>query len=269
MAVNIFIGDSHTSGYVGIVSDNENENCLAWQDNNYAKIYGEITGQKSVIYAHPGANHDAYANWLKFLLDKYNDVNNVFICLRGFNRFTIAGWHTPITEPLPVDHFTIQEISEDLCDCYRDLTVVDGFFQEYQKTIPQDYDKYVQIKFDQAKGLLAPDLRKNTFMEVKTFMELNTHLEIQNFLKNVFIWDNLCRIKNVTLHIFCIKNQVILPNAIEYYSSFTNTKVANTTVEDFFAMKNIDHKKYLLNDYEHYNYEYHKLIAEKYIRHIL
>lgn len=267
--MNIFIGDSHTAGYTGFIGGNNHQNWAIWQENNYAKIYSEITGEKSIIYANPGANHDSYANWLKFLLDKYDNIDNAFICLRGFNRFTIAGWQTPITDPLPVDHFTTQSIESDLCDCYMDQIHVDGFLQLYQKTIPDDYDRYPGIIFDPDEGLTAPDLRKNTFMEVKTFLELNTHLEIQNFLKNVFIWDNLCRIKNVTLHIFCIRNHAILPNNMNYYGDLTNTIVAKNTVEDYFAVKNINHTDYLKSDEEHYNKEYHTMIAKDYLKDLL
>lgn len=260
--MNIFIGDSHTCGY--------NESATHWHDNNYAKKYAETTGEKSIIYATPGANHDSYANWLKFLLDKYNNINNAFICLRGFNRFTIAGAKNSYNgEVLPVNHFTLEEISNDINDCYMDYITAGDYFQLYQKTIPSDYDNYVDIKWHPTTGLVSPDLRKNTYMEIKTFLEMNTHLETQNFLKNLFIWDNLCRIKNVTLHVFTLMNNIKIPKEHNHYGELTNTKISYTSVESFFTKKNIDHKRYFLSDNEHYNEEYHTLIAEKYIGSIL
>jgi len=267
--INIFIGDSHTCGYSSIPGKVGTGSYDIWQENNYAKKYAETTKEKSVVYAMPGAHSDAYTNWLKFLLDKYNEVNDVFICLSGFNRFTIASDNGKFDQdPVNIDHFTVHAVEEPYIDCYLDQAVSGDYFQLYQKTIEDDYNYFPGVEFNPKNGLTNPNLRKNTYMQIKTFLELNTHLEKQNFLKNVFVWDNLCRIKKTNLYIFQMTERQQFPSNFEYYGSLTNTTISKLSVEKYFAQKNINHKKYFIEDGEHYNEEYHKLIAEKFIPHL-
>lgn len=267
--INLFLGDSHTCGYTSVPGKTGVGSYNIWQENNYAKKYAQFTNIKSAIYAMPGAHSDAYTNWLKFLLDKYTDVKNVYISLSGFNRFTIAGsnGHFDI-DPISIDHFTIKTAEDEYTVCYADDVIEGDYFQLYQKTIAEDYKKFPGINWTYEKGLTSPNLRKNTYMEIKTFLELNTHLEKQNFLKNVFIWDNLCRIKNVNLYIFQMTERQQFPTNFEYYGKLTNTLISDASVERYFSQKNIDHKRYLLEDNEHYNEEYHTLIAEKFLHHL-
>lgn len=268
-AVNLFIGDSHTCGYHSIPGKSGLGSYSIWQENNYAKKYAEITKQKSVVYAMPGAHSDAYTNWLKILLDKNETVNKVFISLSGFNRFTIAGNNGKFgRDPISLDHFTVKAANEELFEAYIDDIINGDYFQLYQKTIQDDYDNFPGIQWSEEKGLISPNLRKNTFMQIKTFLDLNTHLETQNFLKNVFIWDNLCRLRNVKLYIFQITDRLQFPTVFDYYGPLNNTIISQDSVQTYFSKKNIDHKRFLIADKEHYDKEYHNLIAEKFIPHL-
>lgn len=265
--VNIFIGDSHTCGYTSVPGKSGYGSYSMWQENNYAKKYALQENIKSVIYALPGGHSDAYTNWLAWLLQKYENVNKVFISVSGVNRFTLANDQGQFkSDVVPLDHFTVQHVAEDLLDCYSDTPISGDFLQLYQKTISSDYDKFPEVTYNVFDGLISPDLRKNTYMEVKTFLEMNTHLEKQNFLKNVFVWDNLCRLKNVDLYVFRMTENQVFPKDFEYYGPLHNTIVCPESVSGYFSRKNIDHLKYLIEDNEHYNEEYHTLIAEKFLK---
>ena len=106
MGRTLFIGDSHTMGYKSAASGSGLGSFSQWNDNNYAEIYGKLTGKPVVIYALSGATNRLYTDWLKTMFDMYDDIDEVFICLASFNRFIIA--HDDITkeECIPTDFFT-------------------------------------------------------------------------------------------------------------------------------------------------------------------
>lgn len=266
---NVFIGDSHTCGYTSIPDMVGEGSYEIWQENNYAKKYAEYTGIKSIVYAMPGAHSDAYTNWLKILLDKYTDINAVFISLSGFNRFTIASNNGKFDrDPIPIDHFTVKAVSDEIIDGYVDDIISGDYFQLYQKTIAEDYNKFPGVNWTHEEGLTSPDLRKNTYMQIKTFLELNTHIETQNFLKNVYIWNSMCANLGIKLYIFQMTDRLQFPSNLNYYGNLSNTIISDISVERYFSQKNIDHRKYYISDQEHYNEEYHQLIAEKFLNNL-
>jgi hypothetical protein len=148
---------------------------------------------------------------------------------------------------------------------YMDLLVKEGRVQLYNKPTAEDYEKFPGLKISETDGLQQPDVRKNTFMEIKLFFELNTHLERRDFLLNVFAWDRICAENNAKLYVFNFMNRLKWPKSLEYYGALKNTTVAEKTVEQYMLDNGIDPQKYLLHDKEHYNTEYHKTIVERYI----
>ena len=102
-------------------------------------------------------------------------------------------------------------------------------------------------------------------MEIKLFFELNTHLERRDFLLNVFAWDRICGDHNAKLYVFNFMNRLKWPKSLEYYGQLKHTTVAEKTIEQYMLDINVNPVDYLLHDKEHYNFDYHKLIVEKYI----
>lgn len=262
----LFLGDSHTCGYQTVADKTGIGSYSAWNDNNYAERYAHLYDTDVAVYAMPGATNDSYTNWLRVLLNYHENVDKVYILLSGFNRFCIAGNTKGVDEtPIPVNHFTRKVSESNRVIRYADDTISGDNILLYQKPISDDYSNFVPLQWSTEDGLVSPDLRKNTYMEVKTFYELNTHLEQQNFLKNVFLWDTMCKNNNAELYLFKMTDRLVFPKNIHYYGTCLNTWMAKDSVETFFRNKNLDHTRFYLEDQEHYNIDYHTMIADKFI----
>jgi hypothetical protein len=137
--------------------------------------------------------------------------------------------------------------------------------QLLNKSIFSDYDNFPGIEFSGEDGLITPNIRKHTYMQVKLFFELNTFVEKREFLNSVYTWDNICHDNKANLHLFNFTNRLKFPTNFNYYGKLKNTKIAHKTVETFLSGLGINHTDYLLEDKEHYNTEYHELVAKNYI----
>lgn len=266
MGRKLFIGDSHTCGYVAVPGKVGPGSYSYWNDNSYCDIYAEENNNPVVVYAMAGVNNRVYTDWLKTIFERYDDIDEVFLCMSAMNRFCIAYDPGLMDEPITVDNFTHKDISStDLIHRYADLTEANDRIQLFNKPTYNDYTRPVPFEITPKDGLKQPNLRKNTFMEVKLFFDLNTFLEKRDFLQNVYMWDNICADNGAKLYLFNFTERLKYPSNFEYYGKLKSTKVAPKTVQGYFGGKFIDHAKFLLPDEEHYNRDYHKLIAEQYI----
>jgi hypothetical protein len=266
MGRTLFIGDSHTMGYKSVLDKKGLGSFTQWNDNNYAEVYGELNNKPVVIYALSGATNRLYTDWLKSMFETYDDIDEVFICLAAFNRFIIALDDLGNEESLPVDWFRFKvDGSTENIHRYMDGIVRDKTMQLLNKSTFKDYDNHPGIEFSGENGLITPNLRKHSYMQVKLFFELNTFIEKREFLNSVYTWDNICKDNNAQLHLFNFTNRLKFPSKFDYYGKLKNTKIANKTIETFLGNLGIDHKNYLIEDNEHYNREYHELVAKNYI----
>ncbi len=262
----LFIGDSHTCGYVTVPDKTGPGSYTYWNDNNYAEIYNTVNDKPVSIYAHAGTTNRMYTDWIKHMLNKFPDTDEVFVCLAPLNRFVLAFDEKLTDEALPLDYFVHEcEQSTESVKKYLDLLLKEGRVQLYNKPTAEDYNRFPGLQISETEGLQQPDIRKNTFMEIKLFFELNTHLERRDFLLNVFAWDRICAENNAKLYVFNFMNRLKWPKSLEYYGALKNTTVAEKTIEQFMLDNNVNPTDYLLHDKEHYNFDYHKLIVEKYI----
>lgn len=268
MSRTLFIGDSHTCGYDS-VSDKVGAGSFSiWNTNNYAEIYSEIHNKPTVVYAMPGANNRSYADWLKSMFERYDDIDEVFVLLCSLNRFILGANEKLNPEVVPVDEFTHHNGSHKLVDRYSDVGITENYFQLYQKPTADDYNNFPGLNFSYDEGLTSPDIRKASYMQIKLFFELNTHLEQRDFFKDIYTMDNICADNSVPLYMFKMRERTSFPEKWDFYGPLKATTVAQQSVESYFADKNINHSKYFTSDQEHYNYDYHKLIAEKYLKHL-
>lgn len=266
MTRSLFIGDSHSCGYWSDPVKTGPGSYTYWNDNNYGEIYSQELSKPVAIYAMAGVNNRVYTDWLACMFEKYNDIDEVFICLAPFNRFRIAFDGVLTDSVIPIDHFTTKiESSDGNIDRYCDLTIKGENLQLFNKALDVDYNRFPGIDIDVAQGLDRPNLRKNTFMEVKLFFELNSFIEKRDFLLDVYAWDRMCVDNNAKLYLFNFTERLKYPETFEYYGKLKNTVIATKTVEGYLLNKMIDHKKYYLEDHEHYNKEYHSFVATKYI----
>lgn len=267
MSRTLFIGDSHTCGYTSVPGKIGPGSFELWQDNNYAEAYAHENKKETVIYSMPGSCNSSYADWITTMIKKYPDIDEIFLTLSSFNRFVLGFNEKLSTDIVPVDQFThyVGKDESGLIERYQDIVIAGDHFQLYQKPISSDYEKFPGIKFSYDEGLEHPNIREKTYMEIKMFFELNTHLEQRSFFKDIFIWDNICYDNNINLYLFSMTDRLKFPNELDFYGSLKATHYEKESVETFFRKKNIDHKKYYISDMEHYNKEYHNLIATRFI----
>jgi hypothetical protein len=262
----LFIGDSHTCGYVTVPDKTGPGSYTYWNDNNYAEIYNTVNNKPVCIYAHAGTTNRMYTDWMKNMFNKFSDIDEVFLCLAPLNRFVLAFDEQLQDDALPLDYFMHECVeSTDAVKKYVDILIKDNKIQLYNKPTNDDYNFFPGIKISEKNGLEEPDIRKHTFMQVKLFFELNTHLERRDFLLNVFAWDRICAENNAKLYLFNFMNRLKWPKSFEYYGQLNNTTVAEKSIEQYMLDNNVNPVEYLLHDKEHYNEEYHKKIVEKYI----
>lgn len=267
MGRKLFIGDSHTCGYVAVPGKVGPGSYSYWNDNNYCDIFSEENDESVIVYAMAGVNNRVYTDWLKSMFEKYDDIDEVFLCMSAFNRFTIAYDPGLTDEPILVDNFLYfdKSASTEKIHRYADLTTANDRFQLFNKPVYSDYNSFPGFELSPEKGLIDPNIRKKSFMEVKLFFEMNTFIEKRDFLLNVYAWDNICTDNNAKLYVFNFTDRLKFPSNFEYYGKLKSTKIATKTVQSFFANRMIDHSKYLLPDEEHYNKSYHYMIAKQYI----
>ena len=263
----LFLGDSHTCGYNSIPGKIGPGSYSMWNDNNYAELYGLNHKTKTAIYAVPGSCNRVYPDWLKTMFDRYDNIKEVFVLLSSWNRFVLGFNETLSQDVLPVDYFTtkVKEKHNGLIDIYQDELFKDDRFQLYNKPHYEDYSQGASVNFNYENALTEPDLRKDSFMKVKLFFDLNTHLEQRDFFKDVYTMDNMCAERNCALYLFNMTDRLKFPENFDFYGRLKVTTVAPMNVESYFRKKFIDHTKYFLPDGEHYNQDYHKLIAEDYL----
>lgn len=255
----LFIGDSHTCGYESF----PDKSYTMWNKNNYAVLYHELNEKDTLIYAESGAPFRTFVDWLKTMLTKYKDIDEVFINIPPFNRFIIAWDDLSDPETIPTDYFIYAMDPPDAkLQRFFDETVNNNRLQLFQKSITDDYDKFPILEFSHQEGLTRPDIRKAPFMQIKLFFEMNTYLEKRDFLNAIYTWDNICTDHGVPLYLFSFRDRMKFPTYNDYYGKLKNTTISPYTVESFFRKKNIDHSKYLLSDGDHYNEDYHQMIAE-------
>lgn len=266
MSRSLFLGDSHTCGYVTIPGKVGYGSYSMWNNNNYAEKYAHQNQKQTAVYALPGVCNRVYPDWLKAMFDRHPDIDEVFVLLASFNRFVLAFNETLSPDILPADFFTLKEEKDDpLVDLYYDQIFKDDRFQLLNKPTYEDFSRIADISFDYQNGLMKPDLRKDSFMDVKVFFDLNTHLEQRDFFKDILVMDRMCEEKNCKLYLFNMTERVKFPERFDFYSNLTNTIISPLTVEKFFQKKFIDHRKFFLEDKEHYNEAYHEIIASKFI----
>jgi hypothetical protein len=264
----LFLGDSHTQGYwrehVGHMSFPH-----VWQDNNYAEIYANLNEKSSVIYAMSGATIQRYPDWLKFCLDKYNDIDEVFVQALHWNRFMLSGSESKdFTDEIPLDYFTQLHSEDTLLTRYSDypeeLAEQDNVLRDHhyypQKIAPSDYEslKHIPKKY-------KPNLQKDPYIVVKLWSELMTHLQNREYCRTLFLMDRLCKERGIKMYLWRINDRVFIPKNIELYGKLENTVKIETSAETYLKDINFDISQMLMPDNEHYTIVGHLEIAHKFL----
>jgi hypothetical protein len=266
MSRTLFIGDSHTVGYKTIVGKIGPGSFTFWNDNNYAEMYSEINNKNVVIYAQPGATNNLYTVWLANMFAKYNDIDEVFLCLAPLNRITLSFDPELKYDVEPLDHFTYEHPeSTEKIRKFSDNPVAGNTVQILQKPTADDYKNIPSIGFSAQHGLTSPDLRKDSYMSVKLFYECNTVLEKREFLLNMYAWDKICTENNAKLYVFNFRTRGLWPTPTDYFGKINTLKRVDQSVEQYLNTLGHSAEDYFIEDKEHFNNQYHKLIATEYL----
>jgi hypothetical protein len=264
----LFLGDSHTQGYwrqqVGPLSVPH-----VWESNNYAEIYADLNTKPSVIYAMSGTTIQRYPDWLKFCLDKYKDIDEVFVQSLHWNRFMLSGSSAKdFTDEIPIDFFTKLHSSSELVDRYSDypeeLAEQDGIDRDHQfypqKISSEDYEslKFIPKKY-------KPNLQKDPYIVVKLWSELMTHLQHREFCRTIFLMDRLCYERGIKMYLWKINDRVYIPENLDLYGDLKATVITKKSAETYLKEINFDISNMFMPDMEHYTLHGHLEIAHKFL----
>ena len=262
----LFLGDSHTVGYQTIPNKIGVGSYSFWNDNSYCEEYSLLHDKPVVIYGMAGTPNRMYTDWMSSMFNTYSDIDEVFLCLSPLNRMVLGFEGTLTDGALPLNYFTHEcDESSTRVKKYMDVLSKKEAVQFFTKPVNEDYTKFPGIDVSSERGIVSPDVRSHTYMQTQLFFHCNTHLEKRDLLLNVYAWDRMCADRHVKLYIFNFMERLKWPPNWNYYGKLHNTVIASKTVEGFMKESNIDHTQYFLPDKEHYNKEFHNMIAKDYL----
>jgi hypothetical protein len=264
----LFIGDSHTSGYS--IDQGPMPDIFipkVWHPNNYAEIYCKKHNIDGVIYATPGVGNDRYPDWIRFCLDMYPDIDKLILQTTYWNRWMLSSnLYSTFEEEIPLDNFTVHQDQYDNIDRFMDNIQQDcnGHYLFHAKTYPGHMDH-----------LILPDVEKPepfetaNYLQMKVFNELETFISKQNYTRNLCLIDRMCKEKNVKVYMWRLNKDVFIPTELDVYGDL-DIVLERTPCIEFLKEKGIDHLKHHVgDDQEHYDYSFHKEIAEQFIPHLI
>ena len=261
----LFLGDSHTQGYwreqVGHLSFP-----YVWQENNYAEIYANLNNKPAVIYALSGTTIQRYPDWLKICLDKYSNIDEVFVQALHWNRFMLSGSASrDFTDEIPLDYFTQLYHDDGLIARYNDLP--DELLEE-----PRDHNFFTQKVSNEEYNSLQfippnwkPDLQRTPYMTVKLWAELMTHLQQREYCRTLFLMDRLCKERGIKMYLWRINDRVYIPNNLDIYGKLEATVKIEKSAETYLKEIGFDISQMLMPDNEHYSLDGHLEIAHKFL----
>lgn len=245
MKTTVFLGDSHTHGYYA-----DKEKVYHWHNNNYAEIYANEFNKFCAIYAQQGASNRKYPGWLATLLEKYNNITEVFVQNTYWHRFHNASL-TGNNIECPINNFCTLHSLDDYVAKYYDKETVN----DYTEKSVQIPESLIKKEFYNTKS--------ESYYTVKIFNELCTHLQYKDYCLDLLAIDYLCKTNNIKWYCFRMADKVVFPENYNLYQKI-NPIIAPITVETYFRNKGVNVDNFLIDD-EHYNYDYHKMIAMEYI----
>jgi hypothetical protein len=260
MGRTLFIGDSHTMGYIGRSADADGFDI--WQDNNYAEIYSQLNNKPVVIMASSGCGNREYVNFLAYALKTYDDIDEVFIQATHWGRFPLAiNPNLDEQDIFPLDFFIEKNHTSENIDRFSIGLVQQGkYLQAYTKPdfkIPYDLS---------TRPNNQPIITRMTYMYVHTYHYVQTHLAQQDYFKDILVCDVLCHKYNVKLKLWNMTKDCFIPKkTANFYTELTATTITNIDAERYIGnTTNINFENNKI-DSVHYNKFAHEQIARHYI----
>lgn len=267
MSVTVFLGDSHTTGYVyknGIVKQ--------WQDNNYADVYSTHFNKDVVVYALPGASNQKYPIWLKSIIDRHTAIDEVFIQSTYWNR-----WLMGASRKLEYGDGTKSDLFLDdryICPnnsrikYYTDWRQTDDFIELVEQCRPELFEEYKGLPYDQDN--LSPDWAPfhEKYPYTRLYHESLTHLQYREYLSNLYIINSMCKEHNIKCHLWRINDRVYMPEDFYLFGELDQINIVKQSAKSWISeRKNLNIEDDTI-DGEHYPYLTHKVIGSEYIPYI-
>jgi hypothetical protein len=267
MSKTLFIGDSHAHGYYEI--DNT---ISAWQDNNYAEIYAKHHNKQAIIYSQPGGCNRKYPAWVKSMLEKYDDIDEVFVQSTYWNRFLLScSKNLDVGENIKIDHYLDNDQpKDDLIHRYTDHRMTDDYIEMIDQVRQENYEDFKGFSFNDmdVRADWAPFHEK--YIYTKLWHELVTPLQFKDYCLDLLAIDTMCSRRNIKWYQWSINNRVFVPDNVYLYGEWLNGTKAKSSAEGYLKLlKGIDIEtdEHRL-DGEHYTIDIHRLIALDYLDYV-
>jgi len=262
MSRTLFLGDSHASGYYR----DDTGKIQIWQDNSYAEAYSKIHDKDVIVYAIPGGCNKKYPIWLKSMLNRYDDIDEVFVQSTYWNRWLMAASRDlGYGDGTPTDMF----IDDDIEDTgkvkhYSDIRVTENFIELVEQVRPELYEEFKGFTYNEKETTADWEPFHKKYPYTKLWYESQTHLQYRDYCGDLYIIDNLCRSNNIKWYLWNINDRVYMPENINLFGDLS-CKRAATSARSFIKSKyGLDIDKRTI-DGEHYAKDIHRIIAKEYI----
>jgi hypothetical protein len=254
----LFLGDSHSAGYVL-----RNDTAEYWTDNNYAEIYSANNNASSVIYALPGGSNKKYPVWVSYLLDHYT-ADKIFIQSTYWNRSVVAA-SPDYGERLKKDQFVkrFEDGHNGKIHRYTDMFFNDDHFELMFGTYHNIWTDFEGFRFDFDDPHAHEFIFEKSYKYTKMWHEELTHLQLRQYLSDLIVIDHM--LTDIPVYVWNINNRVHMPTNINLFGKFKNIKFAPMSAEEFLLKTEKMKIEKMQIDGEHYNKEVHQAIAEKYL----
>jgi len=259
----LFVGCSHTNGFHW---NEKSGDKFHWQDNNYAKIYAEsLADDICYIYAGSGAPNSKYPRWIRHVLNTHK-IDGVLIQSTYWDRWPMGNNLDLKFRHLEPGYFTRKFLESDKFVLYDDYNTRDYNVVEWNEKVKWDSVGMYDEGCPELNGGYDWKGFDTNYMHMKFHTEIVTHLKNEEYCKDIFVIDSMC---NVPVYIWRINDRVQMSENLNMFGDLKNVKVfetpANIWIKDNL---NIDIEEMKIDE-EHYNFDAHKIIAEKFIPEVL
>lgn len=273
MSKSLFIGDSHSAGYSMENLNTPNPTPVLWGEANYAELYSEYNNKEVIVYALPNGCNKKYPLWLKSMLDKYDDIDEVFIQSTYWNRDLLAASkNLDIADGIKSNHFMSPAepssnslVSFGAITRWTDILVTDDYIENCVRTAPDSkHLEYKGFDFEELNsGML--NTTNMPYAYTKLWHEHITHLQYREYCSFLFIIDTLCKNYGVKWHLWNINERVMLPKHLDLFGALDNCIRTDVSAETFIQSKHYINIEDHQVDGEHYAINVHKIIAKEFI----
>lgn len=267
MGRTVFLGDSHAAGYWV----EPNQTVHQWE-HNYGNSYSKEYNKDVAVYATPGACNKKYPIWLKSMLDRYDDVDEVFVQSTYWNRWLMgASKNLDYGDGTKSDMFLDDRYvcpRNNKIKYFTDWRAVDDFIEIPEQCRAELFEQFKGLYFDDDN--ITPDWAPfhEKYPYTKLYNESLTHLQYRDYLSDMFVINALCKEYGVKWYLWTMNERVYFPKNFDLFGPLSECVIAAKSAETYLKETvNIQIEDDTL-DGEHYPESTHQLIATNYFNYL-